>query len=184
MLGKLVEKIYNQVKMSAQQSFYLKYKLSVTIGVVLSLGVIVVYLGYQLDRQLSTQSVAIQVIQLILTVFAAVIPTRLLVQRQEAEINKNRAKMALRRTVTLYNQMNQVAKHIEIQRTFIKSETTEDKMVKEALVANSFDTIDGMHKLQYGLIDDISSDWRDIIPEEFEKIQKNSKGPSSNGGEK
>jgi hypothetical protein len=132
----------------------------------------VAWLGYQLDKQSSSQSIAIQVIQLMLTTSAVIIPTRILAQRQEAQVNKNRAKMALKRTVTLYNQMNQVARHIETQRNFIKNEVNQDKMIKESLVANSLDAISDMHKLQYGVIEDISSDWRDVIPEEFAKIKK------------
>ena len=160
-------------------SFYAKHKLAVAAGFALVLGSLVIWLGYILDKELSAQSIAIQVIQLILTIFATIIPTRILAQRQETQINKNRAKMALKRTITLYEQMNQVALHIENQRNFIKSESNEDKMVKESLVANSFDVISGMHKLQYGVIQDITSDWQEVIPDELAKIkesQKNSGG--------
>lgn len=151
---------------------FITNKLTIAVAVALMLGAIVVWLGYMLDSQLSSQSVAIQVIQLFLTTLATIIPTRVLAQRQEAEINRNRAKMALKRTVTLVNQMNQVAQHIETQRKFIANQTEDTGLVEEAIVANSFDAISDMHKLQYGLIDDISSDWQDVIPEELARIKK------------
>lgn len=153
------------------QPFYSKHKLALALLVAILLGGIVVWLGIILDRRSTTESISIQIIQLFLTTCAAVLPTRVLAQRQENEINKNRAKMALKRTVTLYNQMNQVAQHIEDQRGFLRSETN-DNMIKYSLVENSLDTISNMHKLQYGVIQDINSDWSDVIPEEYDKLRR------------
>lgn len=156
-------------------TFYKNHRLFVSVAIALVLAGIVIWLGSMLVNQPASVSISIQVIQAILTTAAAIIPTRVLAQRQEAEISKNRARMALKRSVTLYDQMNQVALHIENQRKFIKHEADENGLIKESLVANSLDTISGMHMLQYGVIEDISSDWRDLIPEEFEKIKRTRK---------
>lgn len=158
--------------MSKVLNFITRHKVLLSLLLALLLGAVVVWLGFELDRQLGSQSILIQVVQLILTTFATIIPARILVQRQEAEINKNRARMALRRIETLASQMNQVADYIEEQRRFLSTQSTKGAVVNAATVSNSLESISAMHKLQYSVINDIGTDWQDVIPDEIERIKK------------
>jgi DNA/RNA endonuclease YhcR with UshA esterase domain len=155
------------MKYVPNKSFLAKQELPIAIITSAILGAIVISLGWVLTgTETPLESVLLQLLQIILTLVATILPTRVLIQRQEKSISQNRARMALRRTITLDGQMRQVSKYISSQQAKIES-LDNDGNIPSDIAIDSIKSIEAMHNMQYGQIQAVAEDWGDIIPEEI-----------------
>lgn len=79
-----------------------------------------------------------------------------------ADLIKPHAKSAFRRVLSLYNSLSRLATAIEIQ----KEQLTNNKAAQHSL-----EKLQGIVIEQISTADDALEDWKDIIPEELDKVK-------------
>ena len=146
-------------------TWYTKHELLMNLIVAGILAAIVFLIGEALlQTNTRTETILLQIVQIVLVLIATIIPTRIFVRKEEKRINENRARMALRRTMTLDSQMRQVSEYISDQKLKLKKFNGEG-VLSEDIALDAIESIEAMHNMQYGQIQAVAEDWADILPE-------------------
>ncbi len=133
-------------------------------------GVIVVVLGAILSKQEDPDifmSVLIQIIQLIFTVSGTYFASKVAASKQMQELNQQRARLALRRVLTLVTGLNKTKEYVQRQREFLASNSSIDTGQAD----NTLESIHSFIDMSLGATDDMIMDWKEVIPDDITKLE-------------
>lgn len=134
-------------------------------------GAIVIILGAILSKQKEPDilvSVLIQIIQLIFTVSGTYFASKVVANKQMQELSQQRARLALRRVLTLVTGLGKTKDYVQSQREFLANRSSDVDMGQ---VDNALESIHSFIDMNLGATDDMIMDWKEVIPEDITKLE-------------
>ncbi|WP_406625927.1 hypothetical protein [Acidovorax sp. SDU_ACID1] len=135
----------------------------VAASIVMSL----IFIGISTFRQLtSLENTLLQIFSLALGLTGSFIIGREGAKKAAEDMIKPHARSAFRRVLSLYNSLSRLATAIENQK---------EQMPSNKAALHSLQMLQGIVIEQLSTADDALEDWKDILPEELNKVGVNSK---------